>query len=310
MATHVKVTVPASTANLGPGFDCLGLALGLFNTVEMWDAAGEPGEGEPQATVEIGGEGADHLPEDGRNLILQAAARLFEKAGAPARALRARATNGIPLGSGMGSSAAAVVGGLVAANALLDGKFGREDLLRLAFEIEGHPDNAAPAIFGGLVIVSATGEELMTRAVPTPQMQAAIALPNVRLSTAEARAALPKSVPLADAVFNVGRSMLVVKALEAGDYDLLKWAMADRLHQPYRRKLIPGYDEAVSAAHRAGAAAVALSGAGPSLVAFAPGGHEAIAQAMAAAFQKAGLAARTFVLPVDRQGVRVTVAGG
>jgi homoserine kinase len=303
MAAHARVTVPASTANLGPGFDCLGLALGLFNTVEIWDA------GDGEAFIEISGEGADQLPQTSDNLILRSAAAVFEKAGAPPRQLRVRATNGIPLGSGMGSSAAAVVGGLVAANALLDGKFDRAGLLRLAFEIEGHPDNAAPAIFGGLVIVSATGEELMTRSVQVPQMHAAIALPNLRLSTAEARAALPKTVPLPDAVFNIGRAALVVQALAAGDYDLLRWAMADRLHQPFRRKLIPGYDEAVSAAHKAGAAAVALSGAGPSLVAFAREGHERIAQAMAAAFQRAGLSARTFVLPVDRQGVRVTVAG-
>ena len=321
MATHVTVAVPASSANLGPGFDCLGLALGLYNTVEVWAvdsaAAGSPsppsplplGEGRPAAvSLEIEGEGAGQLPETSDNLILRAAAAAFEKAGVPPPAMRVRAVNGIPLGSGMGSSAAAVVGGLTAANALLDGRFVRNELLRMAFEIEGHPDNAAPALFGGLVIVSASAGELMTRAVETPPLLAAIALPNVKLSTAEARAALPKSVPLADAVFNIGRAALVVQALAAGDYDLLRWAMADRLHQPFRRKLIPGYDEAVSAAHRAGAAAVALSGAGPSLIAFARADHEAVAGAMAQAFEKSGLACRTFVLPVDRQGVRVSVA--
>lgn len=249
------------------------------------------------------------MPEDGSNLILRAAARLFEKAGRSMPALRVKATNGIPLASGMGSSAAAVVGGLVAANALLDGPLSRKEILRLAFEIEGHPDNAAPAIFGGLVIVSAMGEELITQTVDVPPLQVAIALPNVRLSTAEARAALPQSVTLGDAVFNIGRAALVVKALEHGDYELLRYAMVDRLHQPYRRRLISCYDEVVVAARKAGAAAIALSGAGPSLVAFAAEGHELIAKAMGAAIEKAGLAARTFVLPVDRQGVRVSVAG-
>jgi homoserine kinase len=182
--------------------------------------------------------------------------------------------------------------------------------MRLAFEIEGHPDNAAPALFGGLIIVSATPEGLITQPVETPPMTVAVAMPDFPLPTAEARAVLPKSVPLADAVFNIGRTALVVNALQRGDYQLLGRALDDRLHQPYRKGLIPGYDEAVQAARATGAAAVALSGAGPSLVAFAPANHESIAQAMAGGFLQAGVAARTFVLPVDRQGVRVTVAGG
>ena len=311
MAPHVIVTVPASTANLGPGFDCLGLALGLHNTVEMW--AVDPPQprlgAQPSMQIEVVGEGARQLPQGEGNLILRAAARLFEKAGAPSPPVRVKATNRVPLGSGMGSSAAAVVGGLVAANALLGGPLTRQDLLRLAVEIEGHPDNAAAAIFGGLVIVSASGHELVSQALPTPPLHVAVALPAVRLSTAEARAALPQTVPLADAVFNVGRAALVVKALERCDYDLLRWAMADRLHQPYRKRLIPGCDEVMAAARLAGAAAVALSGAGPGLIAFAPDGHQKIAQAMAAAFDKAGVTARTFVLPVDRQGVTVSMAG-
>ncbi|MBI3760826.1 MAG: homoserine kinase [Chloroflexi bacterium] len=288
MASHVKVTIPASTANLGPGFDCLGLALGLFNTVEMWVWEGPATQ---PLSIEVVGEGAGQILEDERNLILRAVSRVFEKVGSPVPPVCVRATNGIPLGSGMGSSAAAAVGGLVAANALIDGRLSRKEIMRLAYEIEGHPDNAAPAIFGGLVIVSATGDELITQTVDVPPFQVAIALPNIRLSTAEARAVLPPLVPLEDAVFNIGRAALVVKA------------------QPYRRRLFSVYDEVVVAARKAGAAAVALSGAGPSLVAFAADGHESIAKAMGEAIEKAGLDARTFVLPVDRQGVRVSVAG-
>ncbi len=141
-----------------------------------------------------------------------------------------------------------------------------------------------------------------------PPLKVVIALPDLRLSTAEARAALPAQVPLKDAVFNIGRALFTVQALTQVDYDLLRFAMADRLHQPYRRSLIPGFDAVVMAARKAGAAAVALSGAGPALVAFAPDRYWDIANAMQAAFAAAGLASRTFVLPVDRQGVQVQVS--
>jgi homoserine kinase len=223
--------------------------------------------------------------------------------------LRLHEANHIPLGSGLGSSAATVVGGLAAANALVEGGLSRDELLRLAYELEGHPDNAAAALFGGLALVSANAEELLVRSLDVPAMKVVIALPEVRLSTAVARAALPEQAPLRDAVFNIGHALFTVQALTTGDADLLRWAVADRLHQPYRKRLIPGYEAVVAEARRAGALAVALSGAGPSLVAFATDRHGDIASAMKAAFEAQGLACRTFVLPADRQGVQVSVVG-
>ncbi len=304
MPSRVRVLVPASSANLGPGFDCLGLALGLYNTVEM--TALDAGEG---LQVEVDGEGADRLSADSNNLIVRAANTLWEKTGLGPTGVRIKAHNDIPLGSGMGSSAAAAVAGLAAANALAGGPLSRSDLLRLAYQLEGHPDNAAAALFGGLTMVSATGDELMHATLEVPPLKVAIALPSVRLSTIEAREALPKNVPLQDAVFNIGRAAFVVRALQLGDYEMLGFAMTDKLHQPYRRKLIPGFDVAVSVARQAGAAAVALSGAGPSLAAFAPDHHWEIASAMKAAFESVGVTCRAFVLPVDRQGVQISVVG-
>ncbi len=304
MPSRVRVLIPASTANLGPGFDCLGLALALYNTVEFTRL--DPGSG---LEIEIEGEGAEQLPADGSNLIALAADSVWEAAGHGPVGLRIRANNGIPLGSGLGSSAAAVVGGLVAANALLENPLTRSDLLRRAHKLEGHPDNAAAALFGGLTLVSAAGDELMHASLEVPPMKVAIALPEIRLSTIEAREALPTTVPLADAVFNIGRSLFVARALQTGDYDLLAFAMTDKLHQPYRRKLIPGFDSAVQAAREAGAAAVALSGAGPGLAAFAPDKHWEIANAMKAAFESSGLRCKTFVLPVDGQGVQISAVG-
>ncbi|MEK7786447.1 MAG: homoserine kinase, partial [Chloroflexota bacterium] len=284
MPSRVRVLVPASSANLGPGFDCLGLALGLYNTVEM--TALDAGEG---LQVEVDGEGADRLSADSNNLIVRAANTLWEKPGLGPTGVRIKAHNDIPLGSGMGASAAAAVAGLAAANALAGGPLSRSDLLRLAYQLEGHPDNAAAALFGGLTMVSATGDELMHATLEVPPLKVAIALPSVRLSTIEAREALPKNVPLQDAVFNIGRAAFVVRALQLGDYEMLGFAMTDKLHQPYRRKLIPGFDVAVSVARQAGAAAVALSGAGPSLAAFAPDHHWEIASAMKAAFESVGV---------------------
>lgn len=304
MAARVIVRVPASTANLGPGFDCLGLALGLHNTIEMTAL-----EAEGDLQFEIEGEGAETLSRDSSNLIVRAASTVWDSAGRKPPGLRIKASNGIPLGSGMGSSAAAAAGGLAAANALIGGPLVRFELLRRACQIEGHPDNAAAALIGGLVIVSAAGGELRYSSIEIPPLQVAVALPDVQLSTIEARQALPAHVPLADAVFNIGRAAFVVRALQLGDYEMLGWAMADKLHQPYRKKLIPGFDAAFQAARAAGAAAVALSGAGPSLAAFAPDKHVEIAAAMKAAFESGDIPCRTFVLPVDRQGVQISAVG-
>ena len=297
----VSVSVPASTANLGAGFDCLALALGLRNTVEFWEI-------KQGLEIDVEGEGEDQVPLDPTNLLVRAAEKVFEKVGKRPTGLRVHKVNAIPLGVGLGSSAAAIVSGLAAANALADGGLSRHDLLRLAHEIEGHPDNVAAALFGGLTLVSASAEELLVQSLAVPSLKVAIAVPNIRLSTAAARAALPEHVPLHDAVFNIGHALFTVQALTSGDSALLRRAMADRLHQPYRKKLIPGYDAVVAEARKAGASAVVLSGAGPSLVAFSPEKHAEIAGAMKAAFEANGVACRTFVLPVDRQGVQISVS--
>ncbi len=305
----VSVSTPASTANLGAGFDCLGLALNLRNVVELWDTGRGSG-----LEIDVEGEGEDLLPTDDSNLVYRAAEKVFARLGKrPGGLLRLHAVNGIPLGSGMGSSAATIVGGLVAANALVAdqrGGLARDEILRLAYEMEGHPDNAAAALYGGLTLVSASGDELMARAVAVPPMRVVIVLPEMRLSTAEARAALPAQVPLADAVYNLGHALFTVQALAAGDEALLSWAVGDRLHQPYRQRLIPGYATVAAEARKAGATAVALSGAGPSLLAFAPARHDQIAAAMQAGFLVNGLKSRAFVVPVDRQGVQVSVVEG
>ncbi len=299
---RIRVRVPATTANLGPGFDGMGLALGLYNEIEA----------EPASALEvvIVGEGADRLPRDATNRVVRAAAALFERMGSEVPPMRLRCYNRIPLMSGLGSSAAAVVGGLALAQAWMGLSDPPEVLLELATDLEGHPDNVAPALLGGLVLVTRDEGGLIAARVPIPPMRVVIALPGVSVSTEMARRLLPTHLPLADVVYQIGHVALLVHAFREGDWKLLGRAMRDRLHEPYRAQLIPGYERAVAAARAAGAAAVCISGSGPALAAFAPEGHEAIAAAMAAAFEEAGVPARTWIVEAAFEGVQVEVTSG
>ena len=254
-----------------------------------------------------GGQVLDGLPTGSDNLIARAFTCLYAKQGVPLPpGVHITCTNRIPTGSGMGSSAAAVLAGLAAANAFLDSPFDRDGLLLLATEMEGHPDNAAAGIFGGLTVSLVDADCILTRRFDVPPFSVALAVPKFYLPTRVARAALPECVPLPDAVFNISRAVLVVEALRGGDLDLLGRVLRDRLHQPYRFKLIPGCMNAQEAAFAAGARAVALSGAGPGLLAFAPQADcPAVAQAMQHSFESAGLTCVSFVLATSQKGLQV-----
>lgn len=292
---RVRVRVPATSANLGPGFDALGLALALHNEVTLEEAEG--------VTLRVEGEGAGRLDTGADNVVARGARLAFEAAGRPFRGARLICVNRIPLSRGLGSSAAAWVAGLVGANALLGGPLDEGGLLALAARAEGHPDNVAAALLGGLTVSCATADRVIGLRLPVAaDLRWVVLVPGVESSTAEARAVLPSSVPRADAVFNVQRVSLLVAALGAGRADLLATAMDDRLHQPYRRRLFPWMDAVAAAARRAGALACVLSGAGPSLLAVASGRAPAIALAMEAALGEAGIGGRALDLPVDAAG--------
>ncbi len=300
----ITVKVPATTANLGPGFDALGLALTLWNEVVFeTEPAGQAGP--PPISLTLAGEGVGKLPTDVKNPIAGAALQIYTLAGKPCPGLRIHCTNGIPLSSGLGSSSAAMLSGLLGANALLGEPFSRAEILRVAVENEGHPDNVAPAMLGGLVASTLNDHTVITRSLEIRPLAATVVMPEFHFPTRAARAALPKDVPLKDAVYNISRAILVTKAFECGDLELLGQVMDDSLHQPYRLPLIPGAQAGMEAAKRAGAAAVALSGAGPSLVAFSAEPRAEIGIAMQKAFEAAGLAARIFELEVNPDGAIV-----
>jgi homoserine kinase len=300
----VTVAVPATTANLGPGFDCLGL------TLDLWNRATFALRPDPGVLVSIEGEGAERLSRDADNLAVRAFLRLCDEAGeAPPAGLELDCRVGVPLASGLGSSASAVVAGLLGANELLGRPAPVDVILQLATEFEGHPDNVAAALLGGLVIVVRTDEGLLAERIEIAPLDVALAVPQLEYSTTASRAELPPYVALSDAVYNMGRVTLVVEALRRGDLDLLGKVMDDRLHQARRLERVPGGVAAMAAARAAGAAAVAVSGSGPSLIAFpAPGAAvDSVAAAMVAALGDAGVRARPLVLATIGRGAEVTV---
>jgi homoserine kinase len=301
---NITIRVPATSANLGPGFDSLGLALDLWNETAITLAI--------EYTVQVNGEGRERLSHGENNLIIQAARKLAEHVGKRLPPFHVDCTNRIPLSSGLGSSAAAKLTGLLGANILLGKPLSREEILNLASEMEGHPDNVAAALLGGLVVSTIETGKVFAHKISLGAnhhalLQLTVVLPDFRLPTKQARTLLPEQVPVKDAVHNISRAVLVAEALRSGDLELLGKGMTDALHQPYRLTLIPGAEQAMKAARQAGAPAVALSGAGPSLIAFSSKQDPAIGEAMKDAFEQAGLQARIFQLKMSNHGAEVHI---
>jgi homoserine kinase len=294
----VHVRVPATTANLGAGFDALGLALALHNEVRAQEADG--------VSVTIHGGGGE-LPTDAGNVVARAVRLAYEAAGRAFKGVALECTNRIPTSRGLGSSAAAWVGGLVAGNALLGDPLDRDAVLALATRSEGHPDNVAAALLGGLTVSCATETGVRAVSLPVPAELAWVALvPEITSSTAEARAVLPVSVPRADAIFNVQRVALLLAGLQAKRPEVIATALDDRLHQPYRLALFPWMPAVAEAARHAGALGCVLSGAGPSVLAVVSGDPTAVAGAMESALHQVGLAGVARAFAVDTAGAVAT----
>ncbi len=296
---RVAVKVPATSANLGPGFDTLGLALSLYDDVTV-EAVAEPG-----VHVNVRGVGEGEVPTDGTNLVASSILATFAAVGHDAPGLRIDADNRIPHGRGLGSSGAAVVAGIAAARGLLEGivHFTEEMLLGIATELEGHPDNVAPALFGGLTIAwtTPTGprhKKLMVHRGVSPL----VLVPETTLSTRRARELQPSQVPHEDAVFNVSRSALMVAAMLQSP-ELLFQATEDKLHQSYRASAMPETAALISALREAGFPAV-VSGAGPSILVLCDGPGDRL-EAAALAERKSGATWRAEMLAVDFKGATV-----
>ena len=298
----VKVRVPGTSANCGPGFDCLGVACTIYNELELTLLE------EERLDIEITGDGAENIPVDERNIVWRSIQKLLERAGKAQEYKGAiiRMDNGVPLSRGLGSSATAIVGGLKAANECLGNPFTNRDLLQMATEIEGHPDNVAPAIFGGFTIsIVRNGKPECFSLMPKLPLKLVVTVPDFFLPTKAARAVLPAEVPMKDAVFNIGRAAMLTAALCKGNKSFLRSVFDDALHQPYRAKLIPGMYDVFKAARAAGALGASMSGAGPCLIAFTVENAGAVGMAMRDAFARNNVKSEYHVFDIDGTGATV-----
>jgi homoserine kinase len=296
--SELRVRVPASSANLGPGFDSFAVALPLLAEYELRPAKAW------SVTVEGDGQG---IPANDENLFVVSARAAAKAAGRELVAQHVTQRSAIPIARGLGSSAAAIVGGAVAANALLGEPFDRRSLLRIASEVEGHADNVAAALYGAFTVaLPDAGGPVATRLAFPRTWRVCLLIPARLLSTEDARAVLPSQVSREDAVFNVAHGAALIAAVMRADGALLALAMADRLHQAARTKLVPALGEIITAAREAGAFGAALSGAGPSVLAVAPARLAArVVSAMEEAAVAAGVPGRGRVVRVRAAGAQV-----
>lgn len=293
----IKIRIPATSANLGAGFDALGLALSFYNYVEM----------EESDKVEISSADDIAVPTDESNLIYVSAKDLFEVCGKKLEGLKLRQTNNIPMARGLGSSSACIVAGLVGANTLLGNPLTTDDLVDLAAQIEGHPDNTAPALLGGIVTAVFDGRKVhWVKQEVFTKLKFAALIPDFELKTEKARACLPKEVSHKDAVYNLSRAALFSASLLTGKFENLRTAVHDKLHQPYRMELIPNCREVFDIAYTHGAYGVFISGAGPTIMAIADESNEFFEGKMKFSLENAGLTGwQVREFHIDNEGTKL-----
>lgn len=291
----VRVQVPATSANLGPGFDVLGIALDLYNYIYIEETSG--------LNISVSGEGEKDIPCGEHNMVYKAAQTVYSCVGLKPSGFRIVLENNIPVARGLGSSAAAIAGGLVGANALLGNPLNRGELIPMAVALEGHPDNVVPTLLGGFTAALRCEERVFyQRLEPPKSLCFQVAVPDFTLQTKVARNVLPSTVPLEDAVFNLGKTALLVAAIASGDLETAGKAMDDKLHQPYRMDLVPGMTEVFAAAREAGALGVALSGSGPTVIALCCQSSPRIGWAMKSAFERGGIGCKVMELRPCQMG--------
>lgn len=300
---QIEVIVPGTTANLGAGFDCIGAALTIYNEFKFSLIEGT----DSSCVIQIKGAEAEKVGTDKTNLVYQSFVKLYQHIGQPVPSVVIEIQPGVPLARGLGSSATAIVGGLVGANELASNPLSPQEIVELAIALEGHPDNVVPALLGNCQLSVGEMGNWQIAEIPWHQdIIPVVAIPNFELSTSEARAVLPPLIPHQDAIFNISRLGLLIRALAENNSKWLTTALQDRLHQPYRQKLITGYELVQSAALAAGAYGMVISGAGPTLLALtAPRQVEQVVKAMKQAWTKIEVAAEVIALNLDKQGARL-----
>ncbi len=299
-SNSVTIKVPATTANIGPGFDCLGAALSLYNKVKFTIT-------DTPLEIKVTGVEADKVSLDSSNLLYQSFTKLYNHIEKNIPNIAIEINLGVPLARGLGSSATAIVGGLVGANCLAGNLLSTTEIMSLAIELEGHPDNVVPALLGGCKLSVSDGTNWQISSIFWDKnLIPILAIPDFELSTEEARKVLPVEYSRSDAVFNIARLGLLIKGLETNNSDWLKVSMEDKIHQPYRQDLIKGYNRVKSAAINAGAYNLVISGAGPTLLALTNiNNAKNVTEAMTKAWEKEGVIAKVQALEIDTDGAKI-----
>ena len=300
--SEVTVIVPATTANLGVGFDCLGAALSMYNEFRFATV-----EGERDLTITVTGEEADKVSRDRSNLVYQSFLKVYEKLDRNPPSVKIDIKLGVPFARGLGSSATAIVGGLIGANELAGKPLSQEEIRDMAIAIEGHPDNVVPAYLGNcLLSIGEPGNWQICEIPWHSGIIPVVAIPDFELSTEEARKVLPTTISRSDAIFNISRMGLLLRGLETNNGEWLATALEDKLHQPYRQQLITGYDGVKAAAIASGAWGMVISGAGATLLALTNEENQAkVVTAMEEAWHKKGVKATVKALTLDTHGARL-----
>ena len=298
----VTISVPATTANLGVGFDCIGAALTMANQFQFAVV-----ESASQLQIIAEGKEADKVSLDPTNLIYQSFIRLYQKIKQAPPNVKIGIKLGVPFSRGLGSSATAIVGGLLGANHLAGNPLSQAEVMEMAIAIEGHPDNVVPALLGNCQLSVADGDRWQVSSIPWHQkIIPVVAIPDFELSTQEARSVLPDSYSRSDAVFNVSRMGLLLRALATNNSKWLTAALKDKIHQPYRQKLIVGYGQLHHAAVSAGAYGMVISGAGPTLLSLTNAeGAQQVIDSMSQTWSKLGVDADVRSLEIDSVGATV-----
>ena len=308
----ISVKVPATTANIGPGFDCMGMALPIYNTITIEETV-LPGTGIEINAINDASSSEDlifeHIPLDETSIIYKAVELLYNSIGQTPSELKITVQSQIPIARGLGSSASVIVGGLLAANELLGQPADEVALLSIATEVEGHPDNVTPAIIGGLCLTSQEDDgSILYRKLNWPEeWNITVCVPDYELSTDISRSVLPKEVPMEDAVFNAKRLAMFVEAVNTKDAELMKSALQDKLHQPYRMKLVPGLDKILeNLKHEENVLGCVLSGAGPSIIVISQKNDlDRIKSIVKETWEEMNVKVNVMTLPVEPQGAQI-----
>ena len=290
----IYVRVPATSANMGSGFDSLGIALGFYNTLKI---------SEIESGIVVYNNSKEYIPIGERNMVYRAICRVFDEVGYEKKGIRIIQNSDIPITRGLGSSSACIIGGMLAANVISGRKLTYPEILNLASQMEGHPDNVTPALFGGFCIAAEeNGKTIYSSNKLNPKLKAAVMVPDFFVSTRNARTTLPENVPLKNSSYNISRASLLTSLLLNEKYDDLRYAVGDMLHQDYRKENIPDFDAIMKKSYEVGAKATYLSGSGPTMVSLLSENYQEFEKAMSEYLSGLEVKWKVKVYPIDNVG--------